>query len=602
MNATFARLLRYGLAYRRLLSEALVMLAIATGGTVLGPYLIKVFIDSYLTPGNWAVSPIAALVVVYLATQLLSAVMFFQQAIRFNRIALDVVQVIREQVFSRVMRLPVAFFDHMPTGSLISRITNDTEAIKELYVNVISVVIQNSIRMLGVLVAMAFLDLKLMLICSALVPAIVAVMWIYQRISTPVFQRVRTLLSDINARLNEGIQGMPVIQLMNQQRRFSKAFKQTSTDHYRAKIRNVLIAGLMLRALVDFIYMTILAALLFAFGWDFLSAEGAIQIGVIYAFLNYLGHLTEPMIDMISRLNVFQQAVVSAGRVFELLDEPTVARPAEPLEPNDASVEFAIDTFSYDGRKTVLKDVFLTIAPGEFVGIVGHTGSGKSTLMSLLMGFYPVEHGTIRVGGVPLSRIDPDERTRRIGLVQQEPFIFTGTIADNIRLDRPLSDAAVEAAARQAQLHDAIERMPQGYQTPLTERGGNLSSGERQLLSLARTLAREPDILILDEATANIDSHTEHLIQRSLMALRGRITLIAIAHRLSTVKEADALIVLHQGHIKQHGTHRQLLAEEGLYRHMYELQKQQDPVAENEALDTDRENSVPPGAGTIPQH
>ncbi|GGX43370.1 ABC transporter transmembrane domain-containing protein [Saccharospirillum salsuginis] len=578
MNGTFSRLLRYGLAYRRLLVQAIVLLAIATGGNVLGPYLIKVFIDSYLTPGVWVITPIAGLVIAYLVSQLISAVCFFQQAIRFNHIALDVVQTIREQVFSRVMRLPLAFFDHTPTGSLISRITNDTETIKDLYVNVISVVIQNAIRMLGILIAMAFLDFKLMLICSALVPAVVGVMLLYQRLSTPVFQRVRTLLSDINARLNEGIQGMAVIQLMNQQARFSRAFEQTSTDHYRAKIRNMLIDGLLLRALVDFLYMLVLAALLFAFGWDFLSPEGAIQVGVIYAFLNYLGNLTEPMIDMISRLNLFQQALVSADRVFQLLDETPESIPTQPLEPRDGSVRFEIEAFSYDRRKTVLTDIQLDIEPGSFVGIVGHTGSGKSTLMSLLMGFYPVELGTIRVGEVPLDRIDPAIRSRRIGLVQQDPFIFMGTIADNIRLDLDLTDAEVEQAAKQAQLHEAILRMPQGYQTSLTERGGNLSTGQRQLLSLARTLARQPDILILDEATANIDSHTEALIQSSLMQLRGRITIIAIAHRLSTVMEADHLVVLHQGHIQQQGRHAQLMAEEGLYKHMYELQQQKDPL------------------------
>ncbi len=578
MKGTFPRLLRYGLAYRRLLVQAVILLAIATGGNVLGPYLIKVFIDSYLTPEVWAVAPIAGLVVAYLVAQLISAVTFFQQAIRFNRIALDVVQTIREQVFSRVMRLPLSFFDHTPTGSLISRITNDTEAIKDLYVNVISVVIQNAIRMIGILIAMAFLDLKLMLVCAALVPAAVTVMLVYQKLSTPVFQRVRTLLSDINARLNEGIQGMAVIQLLNQQQRFGRAFEKTSTDHYRAKLRNMLIDGLLLRALVDFLYMLVLAALLFAFGWDFLSPEGAIQIGVIYAFLNYLGNLTEPMIDMISRLNMFQQALVSASRVFSLLDETPVQTPAQALTPKDASVRFEIEAFSYDARNTVLTDINLTIPPGHFVGVVGHTGSGKSTLMSLLMGFYPVTLGTVRVGDVPLDRIDPAERCRRIGLVQQDPFIFMGTIADNIRLDLALTDAEVEEAARRAQLHDAIMRMPLGYQTPLSERGGNLSTGQRQLLSLARTLARGPEILILDEATANIDSHTEALIQRSLMALRGRITIIAIAHRLSTVMEADHLIVLHQGHIQQQGRHAQLMAEEGLYKHMYELQQQRDPV------------------------
>lgn len=579
MNRPFLRLLKYGLAYRRLLTQAVLLLMIATAGNVLGPYLIKVFIDQHLTPGDWTVGPIVALVLAYITAQLLSAATFFQQAIRFNEIALNVVQTIREQVFARVIRLPMAFFDRTPTGSLVSRITNDTETIKDLYVNVISVVVQNAIRMTGILIAMALLDWHLMLISVALVPGIVVAMLAYSKLSTPVFQRVRTLLSDINARLSESIQGMSVIQLMNQQAAFSKAFGKTSTDHYRAKIRNILIDGVMLRALVDLLYMAVLAALLYAFGMDALSPTGAIQIGVIYAFLNYLGNLTEPMVDMISRLNLFQQALVSADRVFQLLDEPIASAPRHPELPHNASVQFDIELFSYDGRHTVLRDIDLRINPGDFVGIVGHTGSGKSTLMSLLMGFYPLQYGQVLVGGVPLERLDPAERSRRLGLVQQDPFIFAGTIADNIRLELPLSDSDIIDAAQQAQLHDSIMRMPDGYQTVLTERGSNLSSGQRQLLSLARTLARKPEVLILDEATANIDSHTEALIQRSLMLLRGRVTLIAIAHRLSTVKDADQLVVLHQGQIQQQGNHAELVAEEGLYKHLYELQMRSDPTA-----------------------
>lgn len=578
MNRPFLRLLSYGLAYRRLLLQAVLLLAVATAGNVLGPYLIKVFIDRHLMPENWSLSPIVGLVLAYVTAQLLSAAAFFQQAIRFNTIALNVVQTIREQVFAHIIRLPIAFFDRTPTGSLVSRITNDTETIKDLYVNVISVVVQNSIRMTGILIAMALLDWHLMLISAALVPAIVAAMVAYSKLSTPVFQRVRTLLSDINARLNESIQGMSVIQLMNQQATFSRAFGNTSTDHYRAKIRNIFIDGVMLRALIDFLYMAVLAALLYAFGMDALSPTGAIQVGVIYAFLNYLGNLTEPMVDMISRLNLFQQALVSADRVFQLLDEPIESAPRHPELPNNASVQFDIEVFSYDGRHTVLRDIDLRIEPGAFIGIVGHTGSGKSTLMSLLMGFYPLQFGQVLIGGVPLERIAAEERSRRLGLVQQDPFIFAGTIADNIRLELPLSDADIIAVAQQAQLHDSIMRMPQGYQTRLTERGSNLSTGQRQLLSLARTLARKPEILILDEATANIDSHTEALIQRSLMTLRGQVTLIAIAHRLSTVRDADQLVVLHQGQIQQLGSHAELIAEEGLYKHLYELQLRQDPT------------------------
>ncbi|TCS40366.1 ABC transporter ATP-binding protein [Reinekea marinisedimentorum] len=586
MKQTFTRLLGYAAVYRRTLIQAFLLLLLATVASVLGPYLIKVFIDSYLTPGNWVAADIGLLALAYVVSQLVGATAFFMQALRFNRVALNVIQTLREEVFERVLQLPMAYFDKIATGSLISRITNDTEAIKDLYVNVISVFAQNTVRVIGILIAMAFLDLRLMWICAMLIPVVLVLMFTYQKLSTPVFQRVRSLLSDINARLNESIEGMSVIQLMNQQQAFSKAFSKTSTDHYRAKIQNIIIDGFLLRALVDFIYMLLLAALLFSFGLIELNSHGAVEIGVIYAFINYLGNVTEPLIDMTSRLNMAQQALVSASRVFKLLDETPEPVPAEPLQPASTRIEFDIDRFSYNGKNDVLHDIHFAIEPGKFIGIVGHTGSGKSSLMALLMNFYRLEFGSIQIGGVDIRDISKTDRTRMIGMVQQDPFIFGGSIADNIRLELDISDAEVEQAAKQAQLHESILNMPQGYQTVLAERGKNLSAGQRQLLSLARTLARKPQILILDEATANIDSHTEALIQKSLMTLRGKITMIAIAHRLSTVIDADQLVVLHQGEIKQRGTHRELLREEGLYKHMYQLQQQQDPCEAMEHSDS----------------
>lgn len=579
MKQTFNRLIQYSLAYPKVLWQAFGLLLLATVASVLGPFLIKVFIDDYLTPGIWDWQAIGSLLAAYIVAQIVGAAAFFAQAVRFNRIALDVIQTIREQVFAHVLRLPMRYFDQTATGSLISRITNDTEAIKDLYVNVISVFAQNAVRVFGILVAMAILDARLMWICAALVPIVIGLMWTYQRISTPVFQKARSLLSDLNAQLNESIEGMSVIQLTNQQAAFSKAFEETSTDHYRTKVKNITIDGFLLRPLIDAIYLTLLAALLLAFGLMELNVKGAVQIGVIYAFINYMGQVTEPLIDMTSRLNMAQQALVSASRVFKLMDEQPETQPGSPRLPQGSRVTFDLDRFSYDGKTDVLQNIYLAIPEGDFVGIVGHTGSGKSTLMSLLMGFYPVEQGDIRVGGVSLTELSAEERTRIIGFVQQDAFIFSGTVADNIRLEQNISDDAVIEAAKQAQLHEAILAMPNGYQTELSERGKNLSHGQRQLLSLARTLARQPKILILDEATANIDSHTEALIQRSLMTLRGKVTLIAIAHRLSTVREADCLYVLHQGQVAQQGSHDALMRQDGLYRHLYELQHQPDPDA-----------------------
>ena len=580
MNKPFSRLLRYALAHKRMLFEAFGLLLITTAAGVLGPYLIKVFIDDFLTPRRWEMKPIAGLAVAYIAAQLIGSCTFFAQALRFNQIALNIIQTLREQVFAHVLRLPIAYFDKTATGSLISRITNDTEAVKDLYVNVISGFVQNTARIIGILIAMSFLDARLMWICATLVPVSVAVMSGYQKLSTPVFQRARSLLSDINARLNESIEGMSVIQLTNQQAAFNRAFSKTSTDHFHARMKNVLIDGLMLRALIDLIYTLLLGALLLKFGILELSGTGAVEIGVVYAFINYLGQVTQPLIEMTSQLNMAQQALVSASRVFKLLDEPAIPEKKTNHIPQRTDIQFDVNRFTYDGKKDVLQNVHFKVNEGDFIGIVGHTGSGKSTLMSLLMDFYPVTDGQIKIDGIALDDLTDRERTKLIGFVQQDAFIFSGTIADNIRLELDLSAEEIEAAAKRAQLHEAILAMPDGYQTVLSDRGKNLSAGQRQLLSLARTLARKPRILILDEATANIDSHTERLIQTSLMQLRGSISLIAIAHRLSTVRDADQLYVLHQGHVQQHGTHQQLMQEDGLYRHMYELQLRADPTAE----------------------
>jgi len=582
MKQTLWRLLGYSFIYRPILIQAFFLLFVATTASVLGPFLIKIFIDDYLSPRNWDFKAIIFLAVVYVFSQLLGASAFFMQAVRFNRVALNIIQKMREQVFAHVLELPMSYFDKTATGSLISRITNDTEAIKDLYVNVISVFVQNMVRVFGILIAMAFLDVRLMWICATLIPTVILLMWVYQKLSTPIFQKVRSLLSDINARLNESLEGMDVIQLMNQQRSFYNAFSKTSTDHYKEKVKNIIIDGLLLRALIDFIYMLLLAALLFGFGLVELSQTGAVKVGVIYAFINYLGNVTEPLIDMTSRLNMAQQALVSASRVFSLLDEQPIAPIRNALVPTHTDISFDIKQFSYDGKKDVLNDIQFDIKTGDFIGIVGHTGSGKSTLMSLLMDFYPVEAGRISIGGVNIKQIDKDIRTGMIGFVQQDPFIFAGTIADNIRLELQLSHDDVICAAKEAQLHEAVMTFSDGYNTVLAERGKNLSTGQRQLLSLARTLARKPKILVLDEATANIDSHTEALIQKSLMLLRGQVTLIAIAHRLSTVKDADQLYVLHQGRIQQQGAHKALMNQGGLYKHMYELQQQKDPFGDVE--------------------
>ncbi len=570
--APLKRLLAYALLDRPLVRQAVFALLVATAAEVAGPILIKIFIDEHLRPAYWAVGPIALLAAAYLVLQLLAAWGDYRQSVRFNAIAVRAVQTLRERVFDRVVSLPLSFFDRTPTGNLVSRITNDTEAVKDLYINVLGTYVRNLVRVTGIFIAMALLDWRLMLVCFAFLPFVAALMILYRRLSTPRFQRVRTLLSAINTALHESIQGMKTIQLMNQQARFQRQFAQTADDHVRAKLRNLKLDAVLLRALIDLLRMLTLAGLLFVFGYQSLSTP--VEVGVIYAFINYLGRFAEPVIEMTQRLNLLQQAVVSGQRVFDLIDMEVQPYP----ERNDAvitrgEVAFHNVTFSYDGKRDVLRNISFTIPAGTFYGIVGHTGSGKSTLANLLMRFYDPQQGRVTIDGHDLREVPAAQLHAKIGVVQQDPHIVSGTIAANIALGRDLDVREIVFAAKQAGLHDFVSSLPAGYDTLLDERGRNLSAGQRQLLSLARTLALQPKILVLDEATANIDSHTEAAVQRALLKLRGQVTLMVIAHRLSTIRAADQILVLHQGVLVQHGTHAALLASEGLYRHLHQLQE-----------------------------
>lgn len=572
------RLLRYALAYPRLLKQAAGLLLLATAGQVLGPVLVKIFLDDYVTQGHYPALELTGLALAYGLFYALSAWAGYQNAMRFNEVAFNVVRTIRSQVFAAVMRKPLAYFDHRPTGALVSRITNDTEAIKELFVQVMSTFVQNVTLIVAVFIAMAYLDVRLMLLCSIILPTVIVVMYYYQRLSAPRYHRARSVLSRINATLSESIQGMRIVQMLNQQQRFNGDFGRISDDLFKARMSNLRLDALMLRPLPDLIRTLTLAGLLFYFGTQ--SFDSVVEVGVIYAFINYLSRITQPVVEMTQRLSLLQQAVVAGERVFGLMDEAGEAQLATGHGIGAGRVKVEDLGFSYDGEHAVLEGIDFCVEPGQFYAIVGHTGSGKSTLMSLLLRFYAPQQGRILIDGTPLEQIDQDNLRAQMGVVLQDPFISAGSVRENITLGLPISDEKVMAAAQQAQLHEFVMSLPDGYETLLGERGGNLSTGQRQLLSLARTLAREPRILILDEATANVDSHTEAVITRALNKLRGTTTILAIAHRLSTITHADQIVVLHQGRVVQQGTHQKLLEQDGLYSHMHELQLQKALVAD----------------------
>ncbi|MBC2723355.1 ABC transporter transmembrane domain-containing protein [Desulfosporosinus sp.] len=574
------RLLIYLRPHSKALSVALVVLFLATFADVVGPILVKIFLDRHLMPRSFDFTDLLLLGSGYLGLHLLSVGLNYYQLVSFNQIALKVIQQLRVDVFSHVQRLALVVFDKTPAGALVSRITNDTEAIKELFVGVLATIVQNIVFLIGIFIAMFSLDVRLATFCLVLLPILLGLMYTYRRLSTKVYRTMRKELSFLNAKLNESIQGMNIVQAMRQEERFRKEFNVINMAYYRAAINNIRLESLFVRPAVDLIYTFALVLVLDFFGFQ--SLNGPIQIGVLYAFINYLDRFFEPVNMMMQRLSQIQQSLVAAERVFEILDDDrTVPMPVSAaLAPSivKGQIEFKEVSFSYDGSSDggsdVLKKVSFIAYPGQTVALVGHTGSGKSTVANLLMRFYPVTSGEILIDGTPLSEFSEDELRGRVGLVAQDPFLFAGDITKNIALSRSnVSKKDVEDAASFVQANEFLRKLPQGFAEPLGERGGTLSSGQRQLLCFARTMAGKPKILVLDEATASVDTETEEAIQTALEKMRKGRTTIAIAHRLSTIQDADLILVLHNGMIVERGTHTELLVNEGLYQKMFMMQQ-----------------------------
>lgn len=574
-RGTLWRLLRYLSPYRLRLVLALLVLFGATLTDVVQPILVKVFIDQNLILRHFPAGPLVLLGAGYVALVLATSVLNVVQLLLFQILALDIIQNLRVELFDKLQKLALAFFDRTPVGVMVSRVTNDTEAILQMFMTVLSSFVQNISVIVGIVVAMFVLDAQLATYCLALLPVLLGVMMLYRKVTSTIFHLARQRLSLLNAKLNESLQGMYVIQAMRQQRRLHKEFGDINESYRKARFRNMQLNGLLLRPLMDVVYMGALIAVLGFFGLR--SFTHTIDIGVLYAFVNYLDRFFEPVSQMMMRLNLFQQAMVSAQRVFAILDDETIT--PQQLGDGDPKVssgrvEFDDVSFSYDGKTDILKHISFTAEPGQTVAIVGHTGSGKSSMMNLLMRFYPIERGQIRIDGVDLKAFRDDELRRNIGLVLQDPFLFVGDIRSNIRLGNNfVSDGKIVEAAEFVQADAFITKLPGGYDAPIGERGATLSTGQRQLLSFARTMAVDPTILVLDEATASVDTETEEAIQAALAKMRKGRTTIAIAHRLSTIQDADLILVLHHGEIVERGTHQDLLANGGLYHKMYLLQQ-----------------------------
>lgn len=566
---TLKRLLAYGSPWRKPLSIAVVMLWIAAAAEVSGPLLISYFIDNMVAKNILPLGTVAGLAAAYVGLQLLAASLHYSQSLLFNRAAVGVVQQLRSDVMDAALRQPLSEFDTQPVGQLISRVTNDTEVIRDLYVTVVATVLRSAALIGAMLVAMFSLDWRMALVAMAIFPAVMIVMVIYQRYSTPIVRRVRAYLADINDGFNEVINGMSVIQQFRQQVRFGERIGEVSRSHYLARMQTLRLDGFLLRPLLSLFSTLVLCGLLMLFGF---SAQGTIEVGVLYAFISYLGRLNEPLIELTTQQSMLQQAVVAGERVFELMDRPRqqYGHDLAPLERGDIDIDDV--SFAYRDDKLVLQNISLSIPARSFVALVGHTGSGKSTLASLLMGYYPPDSGEIRLGGRPLQSLSHQVLRQGIAVVQQDPVVLADSFFANVTLGRDISEAQVWQVLETVQLAELARGMSDGIYTHLGEQGNNLSVGQKQLLALARVLVKTPQVLILDEATANIDSGTERAIQHALAAVRQHTTLVVIAHRLSTIVEADTIMVLHRGQAVEQGNHQQLLEAKGRYWQMYQLQ------------------------------
>lgn len=580
--STLMRLLSYARDWKKQLSVAVLLLVFASAAQVAGPALISTFIDRVITPRHWEWRTVLALGGGFVVLQMLAAWFNYRQSLLFNRIAIGIVATLRCQVMDAALRQPLSTFDQQPVGQMVSRVTNDSEVVRDLYISVIGSVLRSGILIIAMLIAMFVLNWQMALIASTIFPLVLGVMILYQRYSTGLARHVRGYLGEITNSLNEVINGMTVIQQFRRQKAFAERLRHYNEQHYQARMKILRLDALLLRPLLNLITSSILAMLVLVFS---LAVPGHFEVGVLYAFIAYLGRIEEPLIELTSRQSLLQQAVVSAERIFELMDAPAqqYGNDRRPIQSGAITVNQV--TFGYHADQPVLKEIDIHLPAGGFLALVGQTGSGKSTLASLMMGYYSPSVGSITVDGRPLSQLSHQVLRKGIAMVQQDPVILAESLLENIRLGRDIPDSVVNDALQQVKLADWLGTLPQGIHTPLNEQGNSLSAGQKQLLALARILVAVPPLLILDEATASIDSGTEQAIQQVLALIRKKTTLIVIAHRLSTITSADNILVMARGKIAEQGTHQQLLAKAGRYHQMYQLQQAGVQLARHDEAD-----------------
>ena len=570
-QSTFRRLLGYMWRYKWISLLALAFIFATTLVTTALPLLARSYIDQFVSRD--AATNGLYLLGIYYGLFLLRVLLTFLGQYAFARVAYSIVRDLRQETFANMQQLGMAYFDQTAAGAIVSRLTNDTQSVADMFSSIFSNFLSSMLILVVTIATMLALNWRLTLLIVLFLPIMLGSIILYQRLSNRLLKQVRAKLSDLNVKLSESIEGMRIIQAFGQEKRLIEEFEAINGEHLDFSNRYLNVNSLFLRPAMSLLKILAYALILTYFGLSWQVA--GVTAGVMYAFIQYVNQLFNPLIDVMQNYSVLQTSMVAAERVFELMDrrdfEPEQAEKGPEIQAGN--IDFQHVSFSYDGKREILKDISFSVKQGETIAFVGSTGSGKSSIINLFLRFYEFEKGKILIDGKDIRDYSQAELRRNIGLVLQDPFLYHGTIASNIRMyQESLSQAEVEEAARFVDAHDFISQLAQGYDSPVTERGSTFSSGQRQLLAFARTIASKPKILILDEATANIDSETEELIQHSLRKMRQGRTTIAIAHRLSTIQDANCIYVLDKGRIIESGSHEELLAQNGTYKKMYRLQ------------------------------
>jgi ATP-binding cassette, subfamily B, multidrug efflux pump len=606
------RLLGYLRPYRWQVVIALVSIILKAGADVLGPFLTKTAIDKYLSSdsahnhafldaflSSKPLVGIAQLGFAYFALLLISFGLEYTQIYLMQWIGQKVMFDLRSQIFRHLQHMHIGFYDRNPVGRLVTRVTTDVDALNEMFTSGVVAIFEDVFVLAGILIIMLGMNWWLALITFSVLPLIFWATMVFRKSVRDSYRRIRTAIARINAYLQEHVTGMVVLQLFNREKRAYVSFDKVNAQHMEA-FKDAIMAYALYYPVVEILSSVAIAMVIYFGGFGVL--RGAVTIGVLTAFMQYAQRFFRPIQDLSDKYNILQGAMASSERVFKLLDTPIeITSPSLPQKAEGAGrIEFDHVWFAYRKLETeddahaaanassnghgeldsksgtfdwILRDVSFTIDPGETVAIVGHTGAGKTTIISLLMRFYDIQKGAIRIDGVDIRQMDLNDLRRRFGVVLQDPFLFTGTIENNIRLGTAwITDEQIETAAENVNVADFVRSLPEGFKSPVLERGSTMSTGQKQLISFARALAHNPKILVLDEATSSVDTETEIRVREALTRMVEGRTSVIIAHRLSTIQRADKIIVMHKGHVREVGTHQQLLGQRGIYWKLYQLQ------------------------------